>query len=204
MASVTFATIPLVTQLIASLIGQERLTWKGMLGAAIVIAGIAVVFLEQLQFDVPLIYLGAVLLGVVSTSLSTIIVKYYPRSHPVATNVVGMGVGAILLLALSLITGETQSWPSLPATWLALGWLILSSIVGFVLIVWLLARWSATATSYIGVLTPLVTVIAASILAGERPTLTFLAGSVMVLLGVYIGALSPQETGQARSIRADR
>jgi O-acetylserine/cysteine efflux transporter len=203
LASVTFATIPLVTQLVASLIGQERLTWRGMLGAAIVIAGIAVVFLEQLKFDVPLIYLGAVLLGVVSSALSGIIVKYYPKSHPVSTNVVGMGVGAILLLVLSFMTGEAQSLPSLPATWLALGWLVLSSIVGFVLIVWLLSRWSATATSYIGVLTPLVTVAAASLLAGETPTLTFLAGSLLVLLGVYVGALAPQETSQARSVRAD-
>jgi len=203
MASVTFATIPLVTQLVASLIGQERLTWKGILGAAIVIAGIAVVFLEQLKFDVPLLYLGAVLLGVVSSALSGIIVKYYPKSHPVSTNVVGMGVGAILLLVLSFMTGEAQHLPSLPATWLALGWLVLSSIVGFVLIVWLLSRWSATATSYIGVLTPLVTVAAASLLEGETPTLTFLAGSLLVLWGVYVGALSSQGSSQPRSIRAD-
>jgi drug/metabolite transporter (DMT)-like permease len=203
MASVTFATIPLITQLIASLIGQERLTWKGLLGAAIVIAGIAVVFLEQLKFDIPFIYLGAVLAGVVSSALSGIVVKYFPKSHPVSTNVVGMGVGAILLLLLSVLTGETQGLPVFSATWLALGWLVLSSIVGFVLIVWLLSRWSATATSYIGVLTPLVTVVAASLLAGESPTITFLAGSLLVLLGVYVGALIPQKEPQVHSVRTD-
>src|SRR5919106_3024459 len=47
MASVMFATIPLITLLLASLIGLERLTWKGLLGAAIVIAGISIVFMEQ-------------------------------------------------------------------------------------------------------------------------------------------------------------
>ena len=205
MASVTFATIPLVTQLVASLIGQERLTWKGMLGATIVIAGIAVVFIEQLRFDIPLIYLGSVLLGVVSSALSGIVVKYYPKSHPVSTNVIGMSVGAILLLTVSFLTGEARGLPSLPATWLALGWLVFSSIVGFVLIVWLLSRWTATATSYVGVCTPLVTVVAASLLAGETPTLTFLAGSVLVLAGVYVGALSSERQGssRARSVRAD-
>lgn len=205
MASVTFATIPLVTQLVAALIGQERLTWKGMLGAAIVIAGIAVVFVEQLKFDIPLIYLGSVLLSVVSSALSGIVVKQYPKSHPVSTNVIGMGVGAILLLAQSLLAGEAQGLPSLPATWLALGWLVFSSIVGFVLIVWLLSHWSATATSYVAVCMPLVTVVAASLLAGETPTLTFLAGSILVLTGVYAGALSPdgQGTSRAQSVRAD-
>jgi drug/metabolite transporter (DMT)-like permease len=192
MASVMFATIPLITQLIASLIGQERLTWRGMLGALIVIAGISVVFVEQLRFDTSLVYLGSVLMGVASSALSGIVVKYFPRSHPVSTNVVGMGVGAILLLLLSFFLGETQALPALPSTWLAVGWLVLSSIVGFVLIVWLLSRWSATATSYIGVLTPLVTVVVASLLAAETPTLTFLVGSLFVLLGVYVGALSSQ------------
>ena len=203
MASVLFATIPLITQLIASLIGQERLTWKGMLGSLIVIAGIGIVFAEQLKFDIPLVYLGSVLIGVVSSALSGVVVKYYPRSHPVSTNVVGMGVGAILLLLLSLFLGEAQELPALSSTWLALGWLVLSSIVGFVLIVWLLSRWSATATSYIGVCTPLVTVAVASLLAAEVPTLTFLAGSLLVLFGVYVGALSPQGPREARSIRAN-
>ena len=203
LASVLFATIPLFTQLIASLIGQERLTWRGILGATIVIAGIAVVFLEQLRFDVPLIYQGAVLAAVLSTALSGIVVKHYPRSHPVSTNVIGMGVGAILLLVLSFLTGEMKSLPSMSATWLALGWLVFSSIVGFILIVWLLARWSATATSYIGVLTPLVTVVVASLLAAERPTLTFLGGSLLVIVGVYVGALSTQGAPQTRSVRAD-
>ena len=203
MASVMFATIPLITQLIASLIGQERLTGRGLFGATIVIAGISVVFLEQLKFDIPLVYLGAVLFAVISASLSGIVVKQYPKSHPMATNVVGMGVAAILLLILSVVAGETRVLPSIPSTWLALGWLVLSSIVGFVLIVWLLSRWSATATSYVGVLTPLVTVAVASLLAAETPTPTFLAGSLLVLLGVYVGALSSQRPQPVRSIRAD-
>jgi drug/metabolite transporter (DMT)-like permease len=74
---VLFATIPLVTQLLASLNGQERLTGKGMLGATIVIVGIAVVFLEQLKFDTPLIYMAAILAAVLSTALSGIVVKYF-------------------------------------------------------------------------------------------------------------------------------
>lgn len=120
-----------------------------------------------------------------------------------ATNVVGMALAAVLLLLMSVFTGESRGLPTLPSTWLALGWLVLSSIVGFVLIVWLLSRWSATATSYIGVLTPLVTLVVASLLAAEIPTLTFLAGSLLVLVGVYVGALSSQKTRQVRSVRAD-
>jgi drug/metabolite transporter (DMT)-like permease len=194
MASVMFATIPLITLLIASLVGLEKLTWLGVLGAAIVIAGISLVFLEQLQFDVSIAHLGATLLAAVSASLSGIVVKYFPRSHPVATNAVGMGVALLLLLPFSIFVGETIRLPDLTSTWLALGWLVTSSIVGFVLMVWILSRWSATATSYIAVLTPLVTVAAAALLAGESPTTGFLWGSLLVLLGVYVGALSSPKT----------
>lgn len=192
MASVMFATVPLITLLVASLTGLERLTWRGVLGAVIVIAGVSLVFIEQLKFDVPLIYLAAVLLAVVSAALSGIVVKYFPKSHPVATNTVGMGIAAIALLITSVFSGETLRLPALLPTWLALGWLVTSSIVAFVLMVWLLSRWSATATSYIGVVVPLVTVVAASLLTGESPTLAFLEGAVLVMFGVYVGVLSSQ------------
>ncbi|HEX2991930.1 MAG TPA: EamA family transporter [Anaerolineales bacterium] len=203
-ASVMFAAIPLITQLIASFIGQEKLTWRGLLGAFIVIAGIGVVFLEQLRFDVPFVSIAAVLLAATSAGLSGIVVRYYPHSNPMATNVVGMGLAALLLLVMSFVTGETRALPSLPSTWLALGWLVLSSIVAFVLVVWILSRWSATATSYIGVLTPLVTVVTAWLLGGETPTITFLAGALLVLAGVYVGVLSTQRTVPVRSVGADR
>ena len=194
MASVMFASIPLITLLIASTIGMERITGRGILGAVIVMGGIGLVFAEQLRFDIPLIYLAAVLIAVISAAASGIVVKYFPRSHPIATNAVGMSVAAILLLVVSIVVGEARRLPTLTATWLALGWLVASSIVGFVLMVWILSRWTATATSYIGVLTPLVTVAAASILAGENPTPMFLLGGLFVLSGVYVGALSSQKS----------
>ena len=194
MASVMFASIPLITLLIASTIGMERITGRGILGAVIVMGGIGLVFAEQLRFDIPLIYLAAVLIAVISAAASGIVVKYFPRSHPIATNAVGMSVAAILLLVVSIVVGEARRLPTFTATWLALGWLVASSIVGFVLMVWILSRWTATATSYIGVLTPLVTVAAASILAGENPTPMFLLGGLFVLSGVYVGALSSQKS----------
>ena len=75
MASVMFASIPLITLLMASMLGMERLTWRGILGAMIVIGGISLVFAEQLRFDVPFTYLAAVLIAVVSAAASGIVIK---------------------------------------------------------------------------------------------------------------------------------
>ena len=201
MASVTLATIPLITLMIAGLAGQEKITRRGVLGGLIVIAGFGVVFFEQLQFDVPAIYLAAVFLAAICFAGSAVAVKYFPRSNPFAANAVGMSVSVAALLVLSLLAGEAWALPTLPATWLALAWVVLSSIVGFVLLVWLLAHWSASAASYQAVCSPLVTVAAVLLLTGERPTVTFLVGSVIVLLGVYAGALSGQRL--PRQVPAD-
>jgi drug/metabolite transporter (DMT)-like permease len=43
------------------------------------------------------------------------------------------------------------------------------------------------------VIIPLVTVIVASTLAGEQITLSFVAGGVLVLAGVLVGALLPSK-----------
>lgn len=187
--SVIFATIPLLTLLIATLIGLEKLSWKGIVGATIVMGGIGLVFNEQLKLDVPVIPIIAVFLAAFAAALSGISVKYFPKSHPISTNAVATAVGAIVLMIVSLILGETYKLPSFAPTWLALGWLIISSIVAFPLMVWLLSKWSASAASYTAVLTPLVTVATASILAGETFSLIFLVGSLLVLFGVYIGVL---------------
>lgn len=192
MAAVTFATIPLMTILLAVSVKLERLTWRSLLGALLVIVGIGLVFREQLQADVPVLSLVFLLLGALSAALSGIVVKRFPKSHPISTNAVAMAVGATLLLVVSRIIGEPWHLPTLPGTWAALGWLIMSASVAFILMVWLLSKWSASAVSYGTVLQPLVTVAVASLLAGEQITLMFAIGGAFALIGVYIGALTGQ------------
>lgn len=192
MAAVTFATIPLMTILIAVAVKLERLTWRSLFGAALVLVGIGLVFQEQLQADVPVLSLVFLLLAALSAALSGIVIKRFPKSHPISTNAVAMAVGATLLIVVSRITGEPWHLPTLPATWAALGWLIMSASVSFILMVWLLSKWSASATSYSTVLQPLVTVAVASWLAGEQVTLMFAIGGAFALTGVYVGALTNQ------------
>lgn len=189
MASVVFSLIPLLTVLFAILLRLERFRWRGLLGALMALAGAGVVFSEKLEADIPLVFLLAVLGAAVCAALSGIVVKWFPKSHPVSTNAVAMAVGTTLLFAVSRIAGEAVRVPVFTATWLALAWLIVSSVVAFVLMVWVITRWTASAAAYTAVLSPLVTVAVAAWLASETVTLTFLIGSGFVLAGVYIGAL---------------
>lgn len=195
-ASVTFATIPLITLFIAAPLKLERLTWRGLAGGLLVLIGIGVVFQEQLQADVPLAALVVLSLAAICAALSGIVIKRFPRSHPVSTNAVAMAVGSALLIVIS--RGADESWrlPVLPETLNALAWLIMSAIIAFILTVWLLAKWKASAVSYSTVLMPLVTVAVASLLAGEQVTLTFVIGGAFALGGVYFGVLRDHTQGE--------
>lgn len=196
MAAVLFATLPLITILMTIALGMERFRWGGLAGAAVVVAGTAVAFQDQLRADVPLPSLLAVVLATVSAAAAGVAVKRYPKSHPVVSNAVGMAAGAFVVLVGGLAAGEQLRLPALAPTWLALAWLVASSIVGFVLFIWLIARWTASALSYAAVAMPFVAVAAGAVLAAEPVTPLFLAGSGLVLLGVYLGAIAGH-TGSA-------
>lgn len=197
-ASVTFATIPLITLFIAAPLKLEQLTWRGLLGGVLVLIGMGIVFQEQLQADVPLVALVVLALAAICGALSGIVIKRFPRSHPISTNAVAMAVGSVLLVVISRITDETWHLPILPETLSALVWLIMSAIVAFILMVWLLSKWKASAVSYSTVLMPLVTVAVASMLAGERVTLPFVIGGAFALGGVYFGALTAQTDSEPK------
>lgn len=88
--------------------------------------------------------------------------------------------------------------PTQIGTWIAFLYLvILVTIVSFVLYLFMLNKWSASGTSYGFVLMPFVTIIEASIFAGEEITSNFLVGAGMVLIGVFVGALLPSMTKSA-------
>jgi drug/metabolite transporter (DMT)-like permease len=122
---------------------------------------------------------------------SNVIVKRFPKCHPTANNAIAMGVGSAILLALSLVAGELHTLPSAIQTWLAVGYVsLVGSVVVFSLFLFVIARWTASATSYVMLLMPLVTVVAAALLAGESVSPAFLVGGALVLAGVYGGAFA--------------
>jgi drug/metabolite transporter (DMT)-like permease len=123
-----------------------------------------------------------------------VIAKKFPRSHPVAMNAIAMTIGALILGLVSVVTGEQWVIPSLATTWIAYAYvLILVTILAFLLYMYVLGRWTASGTSYGFVIIPLVTVVVASILAGEQITFSFIVGAVLVLSGVLFGALLPSK-----------
>jgi drug/metabolite transporter (DMT)-like permease len=191
LASVLVALVPLLTFFLAIAHGLERFRLRGLIGALVAVAGIALVFAERLGGTVELAPLLACVAGAVCVAESGVVAKLFPRVDPAATNAVGMLAGLAILAPLSLVAAETWTLPQRVDTILAVLYLMTIGSVGlFALFLYVLRRWTATATSYLLVLSPLVTVAVASVLAGEQVSAQFALGGVLVGTGVYIGALN--------------
>lgn len=73
---------------------------------------------------------------------------------------------------------------------MALGYVAaVGSVVVFLLHVYVVQRWSASRTAYVMVLIPFVTVVLSSWLDQEPPTNGLVLGGLLVIAGVYVGAL---------------
>jgi drug/metabolite transporter (DMT)-like permease len=191
LAQVILALVPLLTFFAAFLHGIEPFRWRGLLGAVLAVVGIAWAFFNRPGENIPVLALLAMIAGAACIAESTVVIKLFPRSDPFMTNALGMTSGALTLIILSILTKESWALPTLTATWVSILYLVfLGSVVVFYLFLFILTRWTASATSYQFVLFPFVTVLVAGWLAGEKVNLSFLLGGALVLLGVWIGALS--------------
>jgi drug/metabolite transporter (DMT)-like permease len=190
LASVLVALVPLLTFFLAIAHGLERFRLRGLVGALVALAGIAVIFAEQLGGKAELLPLLACIGGAACIAESSVVAKLFPRVDPAATNAVGMVAGLAILAPLSLASGEPWTPPQRMDTIIAVLYLTTIGSVGlFALFLYVLRRWTATATSYLLVVSPLVTVAVASVLAGEQISAQFAAGALLVAAGVYVGAL---------------
>lgn len=195
------AAVPLLTVMFAAAHRLERLRLRGVVGAVVALTGIAIMSSGALAGDVSLVSVLAVVVAAAAASESGIVLKLLPSAHPVVTNAIGMSVGAVLLLLLSTIAGESWRAPESTSVWGAIAYLVVASPFLFMLAVYVIQRWTATGASYQFVLFPFVSVIGGALLLGEDVTSSLLLGAPFVLVGVYIGALSRSETpGEAPAV----
>jgi drug/metabolite transporter (DMT)-like permease len=200
-AQLVLATVPLLTLILAVVQGVERFRLRGLIGSLVAAAGIAVLFLDRLGPTSPLALL-ALLGAAASFAQAGIVVKRFPKSHPLAANGLGMLVGGALLLALALLTGERTAIPSQPVTWISLAYLIVVGSIGlFMLFLFVIHRWTATGTSYSLLIMPVVTVALGALILSEPVSVAFALGGLLVLAGVYVGALAP-DAGHPLIIRS--
>lgn len=190
LSMVLLALVPLLTFTFACLHRLEVFRWKALFGALLALLGIGMIVWQQLNAHVPLLPMLAVVGAAACFAESNIIIKVFPQSHPITTNAIALATGSVLLFGFSVLWHEIPSLPTLPVTWGALAYLVVfGSVATFVLSVYVTKNWTASASSYQFVLFPIVTIAVSAILTHEPITPALVGGGLLVLMGVYIGAI---------------
>jgi len=189
-ATATLALGPLITLGLAAAIGLERLRSSAVVGAAIAFAGIVVMYASALTGSVPIASLLLLVAAAVSFAIGGIVVKETPAMDLVVQNGIASTVGAVVLVSLAIVAGEDLVIPKQPETWIAFVYLVIpGTLLTFWLLLFLLRRWPASRVAYQFVLAPIVAILVAAVVLGEPIQPADIAGTALVIVGVWVGAL---------------
>jgi len=189
--AVFVATVPLFTLAIAVLFRQERISLNRVAGGILAIIGI--VILRGLGGDFVLSYFVAALFAAIAFAGSNVVAKAYPNVHPINMNVLGTAAGTLLLAISSLIVGEQWAFPHKSATLIAVGWLVIAGSVGlFQLWLFVIKRWTASATVYAITGMPVIAALLGFVILDQPITIGVIAGGIMVIAAVFVGAIASQ------------
>lgn len=190
-AAVVMAGVPLATLLLAAAQRLERITVRALAGSVLALGGIAWMVLASRGISAPPEAVIAMLGATLAISQGIILGKRLSGNHPAMTNAVAMIIGAGLLAILSASANEIWVLPARPDVTAALVYLVVLGSVGlFVLVLLVVRTWTSSASSYMFVLFPVVTMVLAALLIDEPVTVPAVLGAALVMAGVWFGALA--------------
>jgi drug/metabolite transporter (DMT)-like permease len=196
-AALLFASFPLITMILAALLGREKLTLLKSAGVLLTILGVGITLGEKI-FDGTgtdsLIGEGAVLLAAFCGALCSVLFKPYLQRYPtLSVGAYSMLASVAFLIFLALYEGAFTSWTGYSSTgWLAVAFIGLSSGIGYFGWLWALRHAPPTQVTVFLGLSPITAGIVGALLLSEPLTGPLLAGMAVVLAGLWL-ALRPQK-----------
>ncbi|HMQ02703.1 MAG TPA: DMT family transporter [Pyrinomonadaceae bacterium] len=190
LAAVLQATITVFGLFLAWIfLPSERITKLKVFAVFVGVAGVGVVFLDQLRIDDSMAFAGsvAIVVGAYAAAQASILVKAKGGSiHPAGLVFAQMvcGLPALVVYAL-LAEGNPFShhW-SWRAVICVLYLTIAGTIAAFWLYYWLLSRIESTRAMMISLVTPLIAVLVGNIFLGETLPPQTVVGGVLILGGI--------------------
>jgi drug/metabolite transporter (DMT)-like permease len=192
LAAILWATFPLWVAVTAHwTLPGERMTARGVGGAALALAGVVWIFaddIDQVGGAMVLPAAGVLLLSPLSAALANVAVKRWGSGvHPLSLTAVPMGICALVMggVAWAFERQIEIRWDG--STTAALLYLaIAGSAVTFTIYYWLLSRLPATRLALMTYGVPVFAVIVGVVLLDEPLTTGMVGGTILVLLGVAL------------------
>ena len=191
-AALIFATMPLLTMMLATVLGHERLTLAKTLGVLLTIVGVGFALGEKAvqRGGAAHEWVGelAVFASALSGAICSVLYRPYLRKYPT------LPVSAFAMLAsvgfLAVLAAGEGFFGSLPhftaGGWLAVVFIGISSGIGYYLWLWALNHTTPTKVTVFLALSPITAAGLGALLLGERISMMLFLGLACVVLGLWI------------------
>ncbi|SDZ09635.1 EamA-like transporter family protein [Jannaschia faecimaris] len=189
LVSVIFSLASIFNAINARIFFGERISQQSLLAGALGAAGLILLFWHDLAVALDpqtLRGIGWAVLGTAFFSWGNMASRKNAAIGitPVTANAWGMGIGALVLLALLGATGQSLTTPHGTAYWTALIYLsVVGSIVGFTAYLMLVGRMGSAKAGYATVLFPIVALAASTLFEDYQWTASSVVGVILAGLG---------------------
>ena len=187
------STLPVLTMVIAALLGREQLSPRKTGGVLVAMAGVAAALATGLSDAPKDAWRGDVtmLAGMLSMALYNVLSRpLMARSSPLGYATAGMAFGALLNVVFAWTSGGLPALDELRfAHWIAVAYLgIFAGGLGFYLWVYALRVTTPTRVANTITVSPIAAATLATVLVGERIGIPLVLGIVAVAAGIWISS----------------
>jgi drug/metabolite transporter (DMT)-like permease len=194
--ALALSIIPLISVVVAAILGVEALTARKTVGVAVASLGVASALVSGFALAPDGAWRGDLLMlaGAFSFAFYNVLSRpFVRRSGLVSFTTMAMGIGALCLIAISLARGSFMIAAEFgSAQWFAMGYLgVIGSGLTFVLWAFALTRTTQTRVAISVTLIPVTASLLGNLLLGERLGWNLLVGLGTVFLGIWIATTTP-------------
>ena len=183
-----FATFPLLTLVVAALVGHERVTRGKLIGILLTLAGVALALGDKLAGSGSLLGEFAILASAATGAVCSVLYRPYLRRYPtLPVSAFAMAAAAAALLVPAAFDDLAVAPFSLTGgAWAAIVFIGLSSGGGYVLWLWALKTIAATRVTVFLALSPITAALLGALFLGEAITAMMIAGVACVAAGLWV------------------
>jgi len=198
LVAVVFALLVVPNALLARAIYGQRLSRPFLLGSAVAMGGIALLFAHELEASdagpaAVLLGIALTLTGVCCASVGNVLqAGSLARTLPVEALLAwAMLWGALADGALAWATTGPPSWDTRPAYALGIGWLALAgSTLAFPLYFRIIRQVGPARAAYSSVLVPVIAMALSTLFEGYRWSVEAAGGAALVLAGLVVALIA--------------
>jgi len=191
--ALAISTLPVLTMIVAALLGREPLSVRKTLGVLVAMGGVAIALAAGLADAPAQAWRGDLIMtaGMLSMALYNVLSRpFMQRSSPLGYATAGMAFGGGLNTLLALQSGGLAAVASFGAAqWAAVLYLgVFAGALGFYLWVYALERATPTRVANTITVSPIAAAALGAVLLGEPIGASLLIGIAAVALGIWIAS----------------